>query len=146
MTTAATVSLAAGLIATTPVQADEPRDCLKLRKELGWSRAEYRTCHREAMQQNIARLDADFARMKAWLQARGLDVNDAGHITDPKGRTLAKIEASNAVLAEGNADLAEGNAALRANIKKLDLRIQTADAEYRRILAEFSRTALRSTK
>lgn len=130
-------------------QTTEPRDCLKLRMENGWSRAEFRQCKLEESRKRTAQLDAEFAEIRAWLQAPGLDVNDAGHITDPKGRTLAQIEASNAALAAGNAalaagnaDLAAGNAALRADIRQLELRIKTANAEYQRILKEFERAVL----
>jgi len=80
--------------------------------------------------------------MRDWLRARGLDVNDAGQITDPKGRTLAHIEVSNAALAAGNEELVAGNAALRAEIKSLDLQIKTLDAEYLEILRNFERSVL----
>lgn len=116
-------------------QSAELRDCAKLRIEHGWSRTEYRACQREEIQQNIERLDAEFAMMRVWLRARGLDVTDAGIIIDPEGRTLAQIEASNDALAVENA-------ALRASIENLDLRIVTADAEYRRILREFEQAIL----
>lgn len=127
---------------TATAETDLPRDCLKLRMDNGWSRAEFRQCKLEESRKRTAQLDAEFAEMQDWLQARGLDVNDAGHITDPQGRTLAQIEASNAALAAGNADLAEGNAALRAEIKGLRLSIQTSRAEYQRILQDFERDIL----
>lgn len=123
-------------------QTSEPRDCLQLRLENGWSRAEFRQCRLEESRRQTAQLDAEFAEMLDWLRARGLDVNDAGHITDPQGRTLAQIEASNAALAAGNAELVAGNAALRASIGNLEMRIQTADAEYQRILREFEQAVL----
>ena len=124
-------------------QTTQTADCAALRVQNGWTREEYWACRRGEIQQNINRLDAEFAEMRAWLRARGLDVNDAGHITDPKGRTLAQIEASNAALAAGNADLVEGNAALRAENRTLKLEIQTLDAEYQRILSEFAQDILR---
>ena len=123
-------------------QTTQAADCTALRVQNGWTREEYWACRRGEIQTNIDRLDAEFAEMRAWLRARGLDVNEAGHITDPKGRTLAQIEASNAALAAGNADLVEGNAARRAENKVLQLEIQTLDAEYQRILREFERDIL----
>jgi hypothetical protein len=116
-------------------QSAEPRDCAKLRIEHDWSRAEYRACQREETQQNIDRLDAEFAKMREWLRSRGLDVTAAGIIVDPEGRTLAQIETSNAAVAADNA-------VLRANIEGLELRIVTADAEYQRILQEFEQAIL----
>lgn len=125
-------------------ETETAKDCATLRIENGWDRAKYRECRRAEVQANIDRLNADFAEMRDWLRARGLDVNEAGHITDPEGRTLAQIEASNAALAAGNADLAAGNAALRAEIKNARLRIKTANEEYQRILREFERSILQS--
>ncbi|MEM7241252.1 MAG: hypothetical protein AAF429_03605 [Pseudomonadota bacterium] len=119
------------------------KDCATLRIENGWSRTEYRECRRGEIQANIDRLDAEFNQMRDWLRARGLDVNEEGHITDPKGRTLAQIEASNAALAASNADLAASNAALRADITALELSIQTSKQEYLDILKEFERSVLK---
>ena len=124
-------------------QTESGKSCATLRVENDWTRAQYRECRRGEVQANIARLDVEFAEMRAWLQARGLDVNDAGHITDPQGRTLAQIEASNTALAASNAEMAASNAALRAEIKTLDLQIQTLDAEYLEILRDFERSVLR---
>jgi hypothetical protein len=123
-------------------QSTEARDCRQLRIDNGWSRAEYRECQRVEMQQDIDRLDAEFAQMRDWLRARGLDVTDTGIITDPEGRTLAHLAASNAALIEGNAELTAGNATLRAEIEDYDLRIATADAEYHRSLREFEQAVL----
>lgn len=145
-TSSASAVVVAGLSASSPAQADQVRDCTTLRLANGWSRAEFRQCKLEETHKRTAKLDADFATMKTWLQARGLDVNDAGHITDPKGRTLAQIETSNAALAAGNAELAAGNAALRAQNHQLNLEIKTLDEEYQRILREFSRTVLKSAQ
>lgn len=110
------------------------RDCATLRVQNGWSRAEYRDCRRAEMQREIDRLDAEFEMMRDWLRARGLDVTDAGVITDPEGRALAQIALFNAALAAGNADLEAGNAALRAEIEDLELSIETSREDYRRIL------------
>lgn len=123
-------------------QSSVARDCVQLRIDNGWSRTEFRECRRLEIQRNIDRLDAEFTEMRDWLRARGLDVNDAGHITDPQGRTLAQIEASNADLSVGNTELATGNAALRAEIADLRLSIQTSRAEYRQILQDFERDVL----
>ncbi|MDJ0627603.1 MAG: hypothetical protein QNJ44_05040 [Rhodobacter sp.] len=127
---------------TATAQDNSGKDCATLRVENGWSRAQYRECRRVEVQANIDRLDAEFAEMRDWLRARGLDVNDAGHITDPAGRTLAQIEASNAALAASNADLAASNAALSAEIKSYRLRSKIADEKYERILREFEQTIL----
>jgi hypothetical protein len=116
-------------------QSIEPRDCINLRIQNGWSRTEYRACQCEETQRNIDRLDTEFAQMRDWLRARGLAVTDAGTITDSEGRTLAQIEASNAALEAGNAGL-------RNSIDDLELRIVTADADYQRILREFEQTVL----
>lgn len=123
-------------------QTSDGSDCRQQRIDNGWNRTQYRECRRAEIQINIERLDADFAQMRDWLRARGLDVNDAGHITDRQGRTLAQIEASNADLSAGNAELATGNAALRAEIGDLRLSIQTSRAEYRQILQDFERDVL----
>lgn len=127
------------MISFSPVPAAaqhaQSLDCAAQHVASDWSRTEYRACRRLEVQQNIDRLDAEFAGMKAWLQARGLDVNEAGHITDPEGRTLAQIEVSNAALAAGNA-------ALRADIANLRLSIQTSRAEYQEILKDFERAIL----
>lgn len=127
-------------------QTAEQRDCRQLRIDNGWSRTEYRACQRVEIQRNIDRLDAEFSQMRDWLRARGLDVNDAGHITDPQGRTLAQIEVSNAALAAGNAALAAGNVALRAEIESYKLRIRIADKKYDRILQEFAQTVLQGNQ
>ena len=110
-------------------------------------RAEMATCRHgniATQEIEIARLDSEFLEMKAWLQARGLDVNEAGHITDPQGRLLAVIEAettelreSTAELRESTAELRESTAALRANTRETQLRIDTLDEEYQQILDEF---------
>jgi chromosome segregation ATPase len=133
--------LAAAGLATAvqagPVIADAPLDCMALRKANGWSRAEFRECKIAEMKKNIARLDADFEASRLWLQARGLDLNDAGHIIDAKGRTLATIEAQNAQLEQSNANLEQSNAALRATLTQLKTDNAQLDEEYAAILNDF---------
>ncbi|MEM9423032.1 MAG: hypothetical protein AAF986_11155, partial [Pseudomonadota bacterium] len=53
---------------SVPIAHADTRDCAQLRRDLGWSRTEYRACRREEIEANITRLDAQFAEMKAWLQ------------------------------------------------------------------------------
>ena len=124
------------LAVSASAQTDAPRDCLKLRMENGWSRAEFRECKLEESRKRTAQLDVEFAQMRDWLRARGLDVNEAGYIIDPQGRTLAQIKAS-------NKELAEYNASLRSDISALELSIETSRAEYQKILKEFEQAILK---
>lgn len=116
------------LAAATTETTTDVRDCMELRKELGWSRKEYRTCKREQRQARIAEQERIIAALEKILAEQDMRIDELGHIRDANGRELARIQSIN------------GKLLLRR--QRADERIETAEENTARILDEIERYVL----